>query len=93
MPVNIKPKLGLNVFKVDTASHITLNQEICKTQCQLRFCTWVCPARVYTLEADGLIHAEPDGCLECGTCVIACNQGALNWHYPRAGQGVQYRFG
>ena len=93
MPVNIKPKLGLNVFKVDSESHIKVNHQVCRTQCKSRFCTWVCPARVYTLEADGLIRVEHDGCLECGTCVIACDSGALSWRYPRAGYGVQYRFG
>jgi len=93
MSVNIKPKLGLNAYKVDAESHITINQEICQAQCALKFCTFVCPARVYTLEADGLIHVEHDGCLECGTCVIACRSGALTWHYPRGGYGAQYRFG
>ena len=93
MPVNVKSKLGVNAFKVDSASHITLNHQVCRTQCKSRFCAWVCPAHLYTLEADGLIHAEYDGCLECGTCVIACSHGALSWHYPHAGYGVQYRFG
>ncbi len=93
MSVNIKPKLGLNAYKVDAESHISINQDICKSSCTMKFCTFVCPARVYTLGADGDVQIEHDGCLECGTCVIACRSDALTWHYPRAGQGVQYRFG
>ena len=36
---------------------------------------------------------EYAGCLECGTCLIACNEGALSWSYPKGDYGVQYRFG
>ncbi|MBI4787540.1 MAG: 4Fe-4S dicluster domain-containing protein [Chloroflexi bacterium] len=93
MSVNVKQKLGNNVFKIDPESHISINHEICMSRCTAKFCTFVCPARVYTLEADGRIHVEHDGCLECGTCVVACRSDALTWRYPRAGQGVQYRFG
>jgi len=39
------------------------------------------------------VHAEFEGCLECGTCIIACLADALDWRYPQAGFGVQYRFG
>jgi ferredoxin like protein len=33
------------------------------------------------------------GCLECGTCMVACIYGSIKWHYPRSGYGVQYRYG
>jgi ferredoxin like protein len=91
--VNIEAKLGLNVFKIDTESHITINQEICQAQCQRRPCLHVCPAKVYTLDPEDRVQAGYEGCLECGTCLIACPHGALTWHYPNAGFGVQYRFG
>ena len=93
MPVNLKSKLGVNAYKIDSESHIVVNHQVCQTHCQQKLCTWVCPARVYTLGDDGLIHVEHDGCLECGTCVIACLSDALSWRYPKAGQGIQYRFG
>ena len=32
-----------------------------------------------------------EGCLECGTCLICCDDRALTWTYPRGGFGVQYR--
>jgi ferredoxin like protein len=34
-----------------------------------------------------------DGCLECGTCRIACGTEVLEWYYPSGGAGVQFRFG
>jgi ferredoxin like protein len=46
---------------------------------------------VYTLNKEGEVVLELDGCLECGTCRIACPE--LDWHYPRGGYGVQYKCG
>jgi ferredoxin like protein len=91
--VNIEAKLGLNVFKIDPESHIIIDQEICQAQCQRRPCLHVCPANVYALDPEGRVQAGYEGCLECGTCLIACPHEALTWHYPNAGFGVQYRFG
>jgi ferredoxin like protein len=99
--VNIEAKLGLNVFKIAAESHIAINHEICRAKCQMRPCLHVCPANVYTLvytlvytrDQGGQVQAAHEGCLECGTCVIACPHEALTWHYPNAGFGVQYRFG
>ncbi len=93
MEDSLEARLGLNVYQVDSESHIRIDQERCRTECRLKPCTFVCPARVYRLADDGSIHVEHDGCLECGTCIIACPAGVLSWHYPRAGYGVQYRFG
>ena len=92
MDVNIKAKLGKNTIKVDSQKHIKINREICK-DCRERVCLYVCPARVYTLSADDEIELELDACLECGSCKIACEKNALEWDYPRAGYGIQYRFG
>lgn len=91
--MNIEAKLGLNVFKIDTESHIIIDQEICQAECQTRPCLHVCPANVYTLDPEDRVQAGYEGCLECGTCLIACPHEALTWHYPNAGFGVQYRFG
>ncbi len=53
----------------------------------------VCPARVYSREADGTITAEYAACLECGACLAVAAEGTLDWHYPRGGFGVQFREG
>ena len=91
--MNIEAKLGLDVFKVDTESHIVINLEICQAKCQIRFCLNICPAGLYTLDKQDEVQVNYEGCLECGACFIACVHEALTWHYPRAGYGVQYRFG
>jgi ferredoxin like protein len=31
-------------------------------------------------------------CLECGACRISCQNGALDWNYPKGGFGVCFRF-
>ena len=90
--MKVEDKLGRNVFKVDKEGHIKINHELCRTKCEPKFCLFVCPAKVYSLESNGDVHADPDGCLECGSCVIACIEEALSWHYPKAGFGVQYRY-
>ncbi len=89
---NVKAKLGSDTIKVDTIKHITVNQEICK-DCRERYCLYVCPAQVYTLNKEGEIELDLDGCLECGTCKIACQRDALIWNYPRGGFGIQLKFG
>jgi ferredoxin-like protein FixX len=41
----------------------------------------------------GGMVVEYAGCLECGTCKIACTLKAIIWDYPKGEFGVQYRFG
>ena len=44
-------------------------------------------------EPDGNISVECAACLECGTCLAVAAPGALKWHDPRGGFGVQFREG
>ena len=90
--LKVEEKLGKNVFKVDKEGHIRLNTEVCRLRCIRKYCVFVCPAKVYSVDSNGDVRPNPDGCLECGACVIACLQEALSWHYPKAEYGVQYRF-
>ncbi|MCX7856406.1 MAG: 4Fe-4S dicluster domain-containing protein [Deltaproteobacteria bacterium] len=86
-------KLAKNIIKNDKVSHITINNTICKT-CKMRFCLNVCPGNLYKLiEETNEMTVEYAGCLECGTCMIACVRGAISWGYPGGEFGVQYRFG
>lgn len=91
--MNIEAKLGLNVFKIDEQAHIRIDREVCQDKCLLRPCLFLCPANLFTLDAGGRIQVDYEGCLECGTCFVACRDAGLTWSYPRAGRGVQYRFG
>ncbi len=91
--MDLDAKLGLDVFKVAPASHIELDAEVCKV-CSSRVCLWVCPAKVYTEGEQGAINVRYEGCLECGTCLIACPEpSGLTWRYPAGAFGVHYRFG
>jgi ferredoxin like protein len=91
--MNVETKLGLDVFKIDSEPHILINQEICRS-CEEKFCLYVCPGKLYSVNREtGDMEIECSGCLECGTCQIACIHGALDWNYARGGFGIQYRFG
>jgi ferredoxin like protein len=89
--MTIDDKLALNLFHVDKEPHIKVNQEIC-LKCPHRLCTYICPVENYKLEDDKVVFSW-EGCLECGTCRIICDQGALDWNYPRGGFGIIYRCG
>ena len=92
--MKIDEKLALDDFKTDKGSHIKINHPVCRTKCTLRPCLYVCPAHLYSYneETDEMV-VEYAGCLECGTCKIACVEEALEWSYPRGDYGIQYRFG
>jgi ferredoxin like protein len=91
--VQVDTKLAQNLFRLDKEPHITIDQRICATACVDQVCTTVCPADLYEVNGDGRIVVNWEGCLECGACMICCENGALSWSYPRGGFGVQYRFG
>ena len=89
MEVDIK--LAQNLFKLDKESHITIDQQVCATACRYRSCIAVCPADLYEINENGQVIVNWEGCLECGACMICCDNGALSWGYPRGGFGVSYR--
>jgi ferredoxin like protein len=91
--MKVEEKLALNAIKNDRESHINLNQKVCSA-CKERYCIYVCPAHLYSIsEETREIAVEYAGCLECGTCTIACIYGAISWNYPKGEFGVRYRYG
>ncbi len=92
--MRIDEKLAIDAFKTDKESHIRINHDICRTKCTVRHCLFVCPGHLYEYNRESdEIKVEYTGCLECGTCKIACRDGAIEWTYPRGEYGVQYRHG
>lgn len=92
--MKVEEKLALDAFRNDTESHIIINQEICRSKCSTRYCVVACPGHLYSYnEENGEMVVEFAGCLECGTCKIACLEGAIAWVYPKGEFGVQYRHG
>ena len=90
--MGLKAKLGLDVFKEDREFHIQIKSGKEKDG-RLKKAILVCPAGLYSENEQGEIVISADGCLECGTCLIACGEEILCWHYPSGGSGVQFRFG
>lgn len=92
-PEKIEEKIALNAIKNDKESHIRLDQAVCKN-CRERFCVYACPGHLYAVSDEtGEMVVEYAGCLECGTCKIACVYGSVSWEYPKGEYGVQYRYG
>jgi ferredoxin like protein len=93
-PLSVPERLTKNRFLLDEEqSHIEVNQEIAKATGTGKALVACCPAHVYSEEPDGTISVEYAACLECGTCLAIAAPGALEWHYPRGGFGVQFREG
>ena len=90
--MTLKTKLGLNVFKEDKEFHIKIREGLGKDR-RLKKAITLCPAGLYSENENGEVVVSVDGCLECGTCLIACGSDVLDWHYPTGGSGVQFRFG
>jgi len=90
--MGLKAKLGLDVFKHDSEFHIRIIPG-CEKDPRLKKAILVCPAGLYSENSQGEVELDQDGCLECGTCRIACGSDLLDWHYPSGGAGVQFRFG
>jgi ferredoxin like protein len=89
--VNIGDLTQLTQFRVDDRPHIIVNKEVCRT-CDHRACVTACPANCYTWdEATRLLSVVYETCLECGTCHVICDKGAVDWSYPRGGYGVRFR--
>ena len=78
-------------YRVAEEAHIRVSREVCRG-CTHRACTNTCPARCYEWNAEKeRIDFAYEACLECGTCLIICDRGALEWHYPKGGFGVRFR--
>ena len=93
-PLSVPELLAKNRFELDEEeSHIEVNQEVVKATGCGRAMVACCAAHVYTEESDGSLLVEYAACLECGTCLAVAAPGALKWHYPRGGFGIQFREG
>jgi ferredoxin like protein len=96
VPVKVEEKLYQNRYRVNSGRpHVSIrNPELCATACGARQCTVCCPAGCYTLEGNGRVVLITDGCLECGTCRIICDEHRnLDWEWPRGGFGMLFKFG
>jgi ferredoxin like protein len=90
----VSERLDKNRYETDVEqSHIQIDQQAAAAAGAGPLLVRVCPAHVYSQQADGTIGVLYAACLECGTCLAVAPPGVLSWHYPRGGMGVIYREG
>jgi ferredoxin like protein len=91
--MNLEDKLYLIRFQPDNRSHIRIKDEhVCLTDCEKKWCTFICPAKVYHWE-EKEIKVAYEGCIECGTCRYGCLFDNIEWENPRGGFGIMYKNG
>ena len=97
--LSISERLGLVAYRNQGRSyakpHIVVDTEICNTSCPHQCTTYVCPAECYKLDDVGKVYFQFEDCIECGTCMYACDQGAveLRFPHPEEGKGVNWNLG
>ncbi len=95
--VNVDELIGVNKYNVDEDNaHIELVGDSIDAVDDAEFAKLVrvCPAALYKVDADGHKTFDYAGCLECGTCRIACGGTIIaKWEQPGPTMGIQYRFG
>lgn len=89
--MKIEDKLAINKYDIDRDCHIKIEEETCRA-CRDRRCIPVCPAGCFSLRDEDTVFSF-EGCLECGSCRIVCEKGAIDWTLPRAGFGICYQYG
>ena len=90
----VAERLNANVYNLDEEeSHIVVDQDVARRTGTGRLLVRVCPAHVYSEQADGSIGVEYAACLECGACLAVAPPGTLTWRHPAGGCGVAYREG
>lgn len=94
-PVEIMERVGETSFNIDqNKPHIEVDTDICR-KCPHQMCQYGCPTQCYKADESDvrIMHFNYEGCVECGTCDVLCDQGAVTWNMPRGGFGVQYKYG
>ena len=92
--VNVEEKLFQNRYRVDTGKpHIKIIDATKCAACDAKPCVTCCPAGCWSLRDGGKLDLVVDGCLECGTCRLVCDESNVDWNYPRGGFGILYKFG
>lgn len=91
--VNVDEFLALNKYEIDEQYvHIELAEDLLDEEFDKLI--MVCPAALYKRDSEGIKTFDYAGCLECGTCRVACGTTIVKkWHYPGPTMGVEYRFG
>ena len=83
--MNLSERLGLVNYRNQTKSeikpHIVVDTDICNSDCPTNVPLGFCPTNCYTMDEQNKVHFQVEDCIECGTCMYACDQGAVDWNY------------
>jgi len=91
--MRIEDKLFLDRFHVNDEPHLRImDVAICMEKCPDQPCLYFCPANVYRMDRDR-IRVAYEGCIECGSCRIACPHLNIDWQFPKGGYGISHKFG
>lgn len=90
---NADKYLALNKYVVDESNaHIELVDD--PEDKEFQKLMLLCPALLYRYGEGESKMFDYAGCLECGTCRIACGNSIVKkWDYPRSTMGIEYRYG
>jgi len=93
-PMTLEDKLGLLTYKNDHQSHIKIfDPKVC-LKCPNKPCVTGCPAGVYVWdEPQKKLIVSYENCIECGAARMLCPFNNIEWHPPRGGFGVSYKYG
>ena len=94
--VDVEELLGANKYTVDDGNpHIELKGDINDiSEVEFGKLVRVCPAALYKEDDEGRRRFDWAGCLECGTCRIACEDTIIEkWDNPAPLMGIEYRYG
>lgn len=82
-------KLSLIKVKPSPRDFIFLRGESCDG---CGNCVLICPMDLWRMRKGraSLAAKYRERCLECGSCYLACERGAIEFGYPPAGSGVTY---
>lgn len=94
MTKSMEERLYQNRYRVDDGRpHIKINPKA-EDSPELKSLVTICPAGCYRTNEAGRVEIVADGCMECGSCRIVCQQtGEVEWFWPRGGYGVLFKFG
>lgn len=91
---NVDTLLASVKYYVDEeVAHLKIKDEAVCAGCEARPCLYFCPAGVFSLDNRHHIQVSYQACVECGSCRIGCPHHNVDWHLPRGGYGVAYKFG
>ncbi|WP_326423629.1 ferredoxin family protein [Adlercreutzia wanghongyangiae] len=91
--MSVDEYLSVNKYEVDEDyAHIELIDDA--DDAEFDKLVLICPAALYKRDENGGRVFDYAGCLECGTCRIACGDTIIEkWSYPGPTMGVEYRYG